>query len=88
MQTGPAVIHNAERGRFEVHLEHQMAELTYQISGDVMTFMHTGVPVELEGRGIGSLLAGAGLKYAREHNLKVGSFCWFIDKYMERHPSE
>lgn len=82
------VIHNLDKHRFEVNLDSFTAELTYLLSGDTVIFTHTGVPPALEGRGIGSLLVGAGLKYARENNLKVKSLCWFMDKYMQRHPNE
>ncbi|MBI5354595.1 MAG: N-acetyltransferase [Chloroflexi bacterium] len=88
MHTNLSVVHNAERKRFEVHLAPHIAELTYHLSGDTIIFTHTGVPMPLEGRGIGSLLVSAGLKFARENNLKVDSLCWFVDKYMQRHPSE
>ncbi|MBI5943830.1 MAG: N-acetyltransferase [Chloroflexi bacterium] len=82
------VIHNLEKHRFEVTLDSFTAELIYHLSGDKIIFTHTGVPPALEGRGIGSLLVGAGLKYARENNLKVKSLCWFVDKYRLRHPEE
>jgi len=88
VQTNLAVIHNAERKSFEVHLDLHTAELNYYISGNAITFTHTGVPSALEGRGIGSLLVSAGLKYAKENNLKVQSLCWFVDKYRLRHPDE
>jgi len=88
MHTDLIVIHNTERKRFEVHVESHTAELTYHLSGNTILFTHTGVPMELEGRGIGSLLVSAGLKYARENNLKIESVCWFVDKYMQRHPNE
>ncbi len=89
MQTNdPAVIHNTEHNSFEVHLESYTAELNYHISEDAILFTHTGVPSALEGRGIGSLLVSTGLKYAKENNLKVQSLCWFVDKYMQRHPNE
>ena len=88
MQTNLNVIHNTEHKRFEVRLDSHIAELNYRLNGDTITFTHTGVPSALEGRGIGSLLVGAGLKYAKENNLKVKSLCWFVDKYMQRHPNE
>jgi predicted GNAT family acetyltransferase len=84
----PTVTHNLEHKSFEVHLDSQTAELNYYLSGDIITFTHTGVPAALEGRGIGSLLVSTGLKYAKENNFKVQSLCWFVDKYMQRHPNE
>ena len=88
MQTNLTVIHNTEQKSFEVHLDSHTAELNYSLSADTITFTHTGVPSALEGRGIGSLLVSAGLKYAKENNLKVQSLCWFVDKYRQRHPNE
>ncbi len=83
-----SVIHNTEQNSFEVHLDSQIAELKYHLSADTITFTHTGVPSALEGRGIGSFLVSAGLKYARDNNLQVRSMCWFVDKYRQRHPAE
>ena len=88
MHTNLTVIHNTEQKSFEVHLDSHTAELNYFLSGDTITFTHTGVPSALEGRGIGSLLVSAGLKYSKENNLKVQSLCWFVDKYRQRHPDE
>ncbi len=88
MRSNLTVIHNIEQKNFEVHLDSHIAELNYYLSGDTITFTHTGVPSTLEGRGIGSLLVSSGLKYAKENNLNVKSLCWFVDKYRQRHPSE
>jgi predicted GNAT family acetyltransferase len=80
------VIHNKEENRFEIHLDSQIAELTYLLNGDTIIFTHTGVPPALEGRGLGSLLVKTGLEYARNNNLKVQTLCWFVSKYIQRHP--
>ncbi|MBP6179080.1 MAG: N-acetyltransferase [Anaerolineales bacterium] len=87
-QNEPLVIHVTERQSFQVQLESHTASLNYYLSGDTIVFTHTGVPSALEGRGIGSALVREGLKFARENNLKVKSLCWFVDKYMQRHPNE
>jgi predicted GNAT family acetyltransferase len=89
MQNNDLVVnHNTKHNSFEVCLDSYTAELNYQLRGDTIIFTHTGMPSALEGRGIGKLLVQAGLKYARENNLKVQSLCWFVDKYMQRHPNE
>ena len=82
------IIHNFQASRFEIHLDSNVAELTYILGNGTIIFTHTGVPPAIEGRGLGSLLVKAGLKYARENHLKVRSLCWFVDKYMQRHPDE
>lgn len=80
------IMHNMEQKQFEIHIDSHIAELTYYINGNIITFTHTGVPSALEGQGIGSKLVKAGLQYARVNNLKVKSMCWFVSGYIERHP--
>ena len=78
--------HNIAARRFDVMVENHIAVLNYIQRGDTITFTHTGVPAELEGRGIGSQLVHTGLEYAREKALKVVPLCWFVAGYIERHP--
>jgi uncharacterized protein len=78
--------HDIVASRFEIQVRNHVAVLEYSQRGDIITFTHTGVPAELEGRGIGSQLARAGLEYARENSLKVVPRCWFVAGYIERHP--
>jgi uncharacterized protein len=79
------VVHDMENKSFVLHLDSHTAELNYHLSGKTIIFTHTGVPSELEGRGIGSLLVKTGLEYAKKNNLKVQTLCWFVDKYVQRH---
>jgi predicted GNAT family acetyltransferase len=80
------VSHDLSNQRFELHLEQQVAVLQYQQADGIITFTHTGVPTELEGRGLGGKLARAGLEYARTNGLRVVAQCWFVAGYLERHP--
>lgn len=81
----PQVRHIPSSSRFEMLSEGHSAVLEYSLNGDTLTFTHTGVPAALEGRGIGSQLASAGLEYARENSFKVIPACWFVAGYIERH---
>ncbi len=80
------VLHNESKNRFEIQINSHTAVLAYATQGKTILFTHTGVPPALEGRGIGSKLVKTGLEYARANNLKVKSTCWFVNKYIERHP--
>lgn len=80
------VVHNEAAHRFEIQVKDQIAELTYIPGDGKITFTHTGVPGELEGNGLGSMLVQAGLKYAWDKDLKVESHCWFVSGYIQRHP--
>ena len=80
------VIHHPENQRFEIRVDSLTAELTYSLHGDTITFLHTGVPSELEGQGVGRKLVIAGLEYARTSGFKIKSICWFVTEHIKRHP--
>jgi len=80
------VIKNAEKEQFEVEGTNGMATLTYRETPDRITLLHTEVDPELAGKGLGGLLAKAGLDYARETNRKVLVTCKFVKVYLARHP--
>ena len=82
------VIHLQERNRFEIHVEGKIAELDYRLRDGVISFIHTGVPQELGGRGVGSHIVRAGLDHAREKGYKVIPLCSFVDAYILRHSDE
>lgn len=77
---------NEAAQRFEAGSGDETAFLQFRISGPKMTFIHTEVPIEWEGRGIGGALARAGLDYARQHSYRVVALCPFVSAYMRRHP--
>ena len=74
-----------EQARFSVQMDGHEGELAYRQEGDVITFLHTVVADELEGQGVGSALARAGLEYARQEGLRVVPSCPFVRGYIERH---
>lgn len=80
------VLHIPEKNRFEIRIDGLVAELTYSLHGDTITFLHTGVPSELEGQGVGRRLVLAGLDYARANGFKIRSLCWFVSLQLKRHP--
>jgi predicted GNAT family acetyltransferase len=80
------VIHNQKEHHFEITTDGHVAVLDYMLKGEIMIFTHTGVPPAIGGRGLGSKLVKTGLDYARENELRVRSLCWFVGKYMRRHP--
>jgi predicted GNAT family acetyltransferase len=80
------VIHNPEEHRFELSIDGHLAVLDYILRGNTIIFIHTGVPPEIEGGNVGVRLAQTGLEYARGNGLGVKSKCWFVSKYLRRHP--
>lgn len=77
---------NTERHRFELDAGGHVAYSNYGRAGSVLTILHTEVPKELEGHGIGSALVRGVLDIARSQGLKVVPVCPFAKAYIERHP--
>ena len=53
-----------------------------------IVFIHTEVPPEHRGKGVGTALIQAGLASARERGLKVIPICPFFAGYIQRHKEE
>ena len=81
-----AVRDNAERHRFELDAEGHVAFSNYKRDGGTLTIMHTEVPKELSGKGIGSALVRGLLDIARAQGLKVVPLCPFVAGYIAKHP--
>lgn len=77
---------NTERHRFELDAEGHIAFSNYKRADGVLTILHTEVPKELEGHGIGSALVRGVLDLARARGEKVIPVCPFVKAYMDRHP--
>jgi uncharacterized protein len=77
---------NTERHRFELEVDGHLAFSAYRREVSLLTILHTEVPKELAGRGIGSTLARGLLESARAQGLKVKPLCPFVASYMDKHP--
>jgi predicted GNAT family acetyltransferase len=80
------VTNNSEKHRFELAVDGHIAATYYKISDDVITFIHTEVPPELGGQGIGSKLIRGALDQVRTAGLKVIPQCPFVKAFIEKHP--
>ena len=77
---------NTEHHRFELDADGHVAFSNYKRDGSTLTIMHTEVPKELNGRGVGSALARGLLDIARAQKLKVVPLCPFVAGYIAKHP--
>lgn len=77
---------NPAQNRYEFDAEGHTAVAYYRPSPGVLTFTHTEVAPEVEGRGIGSRLVHAALEDVRAQGLKVVPRCSFVGQYIARHP--
>ena len=80
------VRHNKAASRYELQVDGRTAVLSYRLAGDVVTFTHTGVPPELEGKGVGSQLIAEALQDVRNQGLKIVPECPFVVAYVRHHP--
>jgi len=84
--TTPEIRHEPDRSRFVADTAHGEAVLDYMRDGQRIVFTHTGVPPEIEGQGIGTSLAKAGLEHARDEGLVVKPMCPFVAAFVKRNP--
>ncbi len=78
--------HNCAAQRFETTVDGHRSELDYQLTDDVMTITHTGVPAAVGGRGIAGELVAAAFAAARAAGWKVHPACSYAAGYAGRHP--
>lgn len=79
------VKNNTEAERFELTLNGLTAFVQYRIMGKRIIFIHTEVPPEFKGMGIGNRLAHAALEYAKAQGYQIEALCPFIAAYIRKH---
>src|SRR5215475_8235359 len=77
---------NEAAHRFEAPLREKIAKIEYAQSDGMLNLLHTEVPKEFQGQGIGSALAKAALEYAQAEKLEVIPTCPFVSSYIKHHP--
>ena len=82
----PQIIDNEAASRFELTMDGRLAELSYRRNGDRLVLIHTEVPAELEGHGLGGALVRAAAERAERDGLTLVPRCPFADGWLKRHP--
>ena len=80
------VRNNTARNRYEMEVDGHLAIAVYMLAPGVMTIVHTEVPEELGGKGVGSTLVRGVLEDVRRRGLKVVVRCSFVRAFMTKHP--
>ncbi|WP_250623562.1 GNAT family N-acetyltransferase [Pinirhizobacter soli] len=80
------IVHKRREQVFEAVVDGAHCVLDYQLSGNIMTIMHTGVPDVVGGRGIAGALTLAAFQAARSEGWKVTPACSYAAGWIERHP--
>lgn len=80
------VTDNEAEGRYEAHVNGEVAGyLFYRERPGGLVLIHTAVPDEFEGQGIGGRLVAAALDDIRRRGLSVTPLCPFAAGYIDRH---
>jgi predicted GNAT family acetyltransferase len=79
------VKNNEAAQRYELEVGGASAFIQYERTGTRIVYLHTEVPPELEGRGIGGALAKSALEDARARQWTVVPLCPFVSAYIRRH---
>ena len=82
----PSVIDVPGESRFVLDDHGVRAELVYEVDGGRLLLLHTGVPEELGGRGVGGRLVRASVQRAARDHLTVVPWCPFARQWLRRHP--
>jgi hypothetical protein len=84
-----AVVDETAEGRLVIRGDDgREAELVYAVQGDRLLLLHTGVPAEWAGRGLGGRLVKAALHRARSEHLTVVPWCPYVRHWLRQHPDE
>jgi predicted GNAT family acetyltransferase len=78
---------NAAAHRYEITVGEAVAFINYRdMQTGVRALVHTEVPPELNGQGVGSRLVKGALEDNRSHGRRIMPSCSFVRSYIERHP--
>jgi uncharacterized protein len=79
-------LHDAPASRFVVREAGAEAELLYRRKGNRLVLVHTEVPEQLGGRGIGGRLVRAAIEWAVRDALVIVPWCPFARAWLADHP--
>jgi hypothetical protein len=82
------VVDNRDDGRFELTVGGHVGELVYRVNGDRLVLIHTEVPEELAGHGVGGRLVRASLDRAAREGLTIVPLCPFARRWLGDHPDQ
>jgi hypothetical protein len=78
------IVNNPSQHRYELAVDGHLAATYYEIAGGIITFVHTEVPPEFGGKGIGSKLIKGALDQVRAGGLKVIAQCPFVKAFIAK----
>ncbi|WP_462250372.1 GNAT family N-acetyltransferase [Ekhidna sp.] len=77
---------NTEENRFELNLENSIALIDYKIGKKgALYLIHTEVPDEMGGQGVGHKLVRETLGIIEKEDLKIIPLCPFVRSFVKKH---
>ncbi len=77
---------NREKHRYEFHFKEYLPYIKYSERDNRIVLIHTDVPPDLEGHGIGTQLVKETLDDIRTKGEKIIPLCPFVVEFIERNP--
>jgi uncharacterized protein len=83
------VVDDPDGQRYEIRVGDALAgTIEYRTRPGQMWLIHTEVPDEYSGRGLGSRIVAGALEDIRGRGLKLVPVCPFVRSYVRRHPED
>ncbi len=83
------VVDNPEASRYELQVDGQLAGLiNYHLNDKRISMVHAEVSEQLEGHGLGGMMAHDALEDVRKRGLELVPMCPFILNYVHNHQDE
>ena len=79
------VVNETKNHRLVLARDGHQAELIYQLRGSQLILVHTEVPKELGGKGIGGLLVESAVMWAERDGLVIVPWCPYARRWLQQH---
>jgi predicted GNAT family acetyltransferase len=87
MADAAAIVDDKEQSRYETRVDGEMVAIAdYVKQPGIVSFTHTETFTGHKGQGHAGRMIDRALRDAREEELEVLPFCWFVAEYIGAHP--
>ena len=80
------IINDKQGSRFVLEVNGQEVYVLYAEDKETLDLYSTYTPPQLRGQGLAAKVVLAAFEYAKEHKLNVIPGCWYVRKFLEKHP--
>lgn len=80
------VINDKQGSRFVMNIGEHEIYVLYSEDKESLDLYSTYTPPQLRGQRLAEKVVHAAFNYAKEKNLKVIPSCWYVRKFLDKHP--